>query len=370
MPGSHRGHNLLLVEYWWTTGSLLVVILAYFTLGHGNPIANDSEATMDIIALSIRGFSEFWGAWRVFVMLCSLPCFFSTFWGLCFVPESPRWLMTTKDDHEGALRVLRRAARINGKDPYEVFPENIRLLREGDAEIQNDHRSHFSEIFDMFSPRWLKTTLMLWGTWLGFGILYYGNVIVTTMVFAGHAVHQTSGKPATYHFDYGALFISNAAEIVGTTLVVITVDSWGRIKTQSISYLLSGILVLTMCLLSPYTDHDHFRYLMVILAFGARMLTMAASCVTWVSTAEVLTTEVRATGHSAANACARLGGFFCPYVVSPAASLNTIGYCMFAIGCFTALCAFNVPETLGVGMGGQATNTHRNGGPGVNGKVV
>ena len=165
MPGSHRGHNLLLVEYFWTAGSLLVVVCSYFTLGHSKdgPIDAASDYTLDIVALATRDFSKFWDAWRVFVILCSIPCFISTIWGICYVPESPRWLMTTRDDQEGALKVLREAAAINGFDPYERFPRNTMLLREGEWETNNDHQSHFSEIKEMFSPRWMKTTLALWG---------------------------------------------------------------------------------------------------------------------------------------------------------------------------------------------------------------
>lgn len=170
---------------------------------------------------------------------------------------------------------------------------------------------------------------------------------------AHHSVDDMDSKPATYHFDYQALFIANAAEIVGTTLVVMTVDSWGRIPIQWISYLISGIAVLVMCMLALHDDHDQYRALLVMLAFVARMLTMAASCTSWVSTAEVLTTEIRATGHAAANSMARLGGFFCPYIVSSSSSLSTIGYSMLIVGCFASFSAFHIPETMGIDMGGH-----------------
>lgn len=365
MPASHRGQSLLKIEYFWTAGSLLVVLCSYLTLGQSKagPIDEDSTAILDIVALATRGFSNFWGAWRIFVIFCSLPCFVATVWGIFHVPESPRWLMSTKDDQAGALKVLRRAAEINGYDPYERFPENTQLLREGDHNSsENDNKTHFSEVLEMFGPRWLKTTMALWGCWLGFGLLYYGTVIAITIVFAGksqiqHDEAHVDAKPEVYKFDYWALLIANAAEIFGTTIVVLTVDSWGRIKIQWVSYLVSGLSVLVMCLLAIHNDDNQYRIALVILAFGARMLTMSASCTTWVSTAEVLTTDIRATGHSAANAMARLGGFFCPYVVSPTSKLSTIGYAMFAIACFTSFCAFHIPETLGVNMGGNPTPT-------------
>ena len=81
------------------------------------------------------------------------------------------------------------------------------------------------------------------------------------------------------------------------------------------------------------------------------MLLMAASCTTWVSTAEIFTTDIRSTGHSAANAVARIGGFLVPYVVSASAPLPFIGTFMLLVACGTAFCAWNLPETKGRDLG-------------------
>ena len=75
------------------------------------------------------------------------------------------------------------------------------------------------------------------------------------------------------------------------------------------------------------------------------------SCVTWVSTAEVLATEIRTTGHSAANAVARTGGFFSPYLVGGKLPLPTVGIIMLVIHLFTAFCASRLPETRGKRLG-------------------
>ena len=52
---------------------------------------------------------------------------------------------------------------------------------------------------------------------------------------------------------------------------------------------------------------------------------MTGSCVSWVSTAEILTTEVRTTGHSAANAIARIGAIFSPFVIEGSSLFDPIG---------------------------------------------
>ena len=365
LPSSHRGHNLLLIDFFWTSGTMSVVVLAYFTLGQGT-------RTQDGIDVNGNGsdsaahdeFAEFWESWRIFVILCAIPCIFSTLWGLWFVPESPRWLVTTKNDPDRALKVLRDAAVVNGKDPNELFPPNTKLLREGKQEASPSQSFVHEEggLRELFSPRWLRTTVFLWGTWLGFAFLYYGGVIVTTMVFANsgktiHTGHAGNGR-SSYHFDYGALFIANSAEIVGTAVVVMTVDTIGRIPTQSFAYFTGGALVCILCFLASHSDHGQYRISMVVLAFGTRMLMMCASCVTWVSTAEILTTDIRATGHSYANAVARVGGFVCPYIVAPSTSLTTIGSCMFVVACFTAFCVSHLPETKGLDLGAATLETH------------
>lgn len=341
LPKSQRGTNLLAVEFFWTTGTMLVVLLAYFTLGQGT--TDTEEGVVDHGA-----FRQFWHGWRIFVILCAVPCIFSTLWGIYCVPESPRWLLETKQDPEQALRILREAAVVNGKNPMELYPPNTQL-QSGDSEESGE-----AGLMELFSPKWLWTTLFLWGTWLGFAFLYYGGVIATTLVFAeSHSAIQaeSENRQATYHFDYVALFVSNSAEIVGTAVVVMTVDMAGRIPIQFVSYSLGGVLVLTLCILASSENHDHYYYIMVCLSFGVRMLMMAASCTTWVSTAEILTTDIRSTGHSAANAMARIGGFIVPYVVSPTTKLTTIGYSMLTVALCTAYCAWNLPETKGLDLG-------------------
>jgi hypothetical protein len=343
LPNSHRGHHLLLSEYFWTTGTMLVVLLAYWTLGQG-------EINHEAIASpTSEPFHDFGTRWRLFVMICALPCTISALWGYWAVPESPRWLLTTQKDPDQALQILRKAAHINGKDPMVVFPPKTQLVREANGEDNNYSSSGGGSGFQyLFSPKWKQTTLLLWSMWMGYAFLYYGCVIATTMVFA-----DKNPTSSLYHFDYGALFIANTAEIVGTTIIVLTVDHWGRIPTQSIAYVGGGVCVLMLCLLAKSTQHNtqYYRMAMVILAFGTRMFMMMASCVTAVTTAELLPTNIRTTGHSAANAIAKIGGFICPFVVAPSTSLTTIGITMFGMACFTAVCVRQLPETMGIDLG-------------------
>jgi MFS family permease len=256
LPAASRGRNLLAIEYFWTAGVLFVVLIAYLTLGDG----------------------EHSGSWRLFVMLCSIPCFISIFIGSRFVPESPRWLCTQGRCDE-ALEIIRKASKVNGLDPDLVFPQGMCLLAEKEEE---------SDFSALFSPRWRWTTLKLWGAWAAFAFGYYGTIMVVTDIFA--AEEDASG---TYNFDYVAIFVSSSAELVGTTFVIFTVDTVGRIPLQVVSFTMAGICVFALCILA---SQDAQRSVLISLGFAARIFEMAGSCVTWVSTAEILTTEVRTTG--------------------------------------------------------------------------
>jgi hypothetical protein len=99
------------------------------------------------------------------------------------------------------------------------------------------------------------------------------------------------------------------------------------------------------------SQEEAFRSHLIVFSFLARMFFMSASCATWVSTAEILTTEIRTTGHSAANAVGRLSGSFSPYLLTNATPYPVIGGVMFAISLFTTVCVIKLPETKGTEHG-------------------
>mmetsp|Transcript_12468 Transcript_12468/g.22652 ORF Transcript_12468/g.22652 Transcript_12468/m.22652 type:complete len:284 (+) Transcript_12468:556-1407(+) len=139
LPASHRGVNLLVIEYFWTAGSLLVPVFAFISLG----------------LTAVRGNSF---AYCVRFRVSFLP-----FWvHLLVIPESPRWL-TARGRSQQALDILRNAAITNGhEDPVALFPLGIVLTTEEEHSTMRDLVSR---------PKWCKITLRLWGASLaGHGI--------------------------------------------------------------------------------------------------------------------------------------------------------------------------------------------------------
>ena len=322
LPSNARGKNLLVIEYFWTIGVLYVVSVAYFTLGDGHGSSN----------------------WRLFVVICTIPCYVSLAMGYFLVPESPRWLYS-QGRHDEAIGILRVAAKTNNRDFRRLFPPGMQL---------EDEETEESGFCELLGPRWRWTMLKLWGAWGFFAFGYYGTVMAITEIF--DTKEETKD---TNNFDYGAIFVSNSAEIVGTTIAIFSIDTLGRIPLQLVSYALAGVLVFSLYLSAAYDLH---RTVLIAFGFGARIFEMTGSCVSWVSTAEILTTEVRTTGHSSANAIARIGSLFSPFLIQGNGSFLKKGLVMLAIHAATILFVSQLPETKGSPMGSVGNNnTNRNG---------
>jgi MFS family permease len=364
LPSQARGSNLLYIEFFWTVGTLSVPLLAYVSLKHR-------------------------GDWPLFVILCSIPCILSTGMGIVMVPESPRWLLGQGRNQE-ALEIMKYAATKNGKNPDELFPQGTMLIDPFHHEHHHQHHLHEtvppkkdsgllqrptkvqsmkqwiiknccdgSSVQELFSPTWKRITLLLWGAWFGLGFLYYGVIIAVSIVFTTSAELESqqedyddylrdSETPAEYDFDYTAIFISASAEIFGLLIVLNTIDRWGRIPSQATAYWAGGVACLGLGV-AAYLGGP--RFVLIGLAFLARMAMMASSCTTWVSTSEILSTDIRATGHGAANAMARIGGFLSPYFITQGNSLAFIGGLVLVVAAGTAECSRRLPETAGKAMG-------------------
>ncbi len=356
VPNRERGRYLLLMEYFWTVGSVLVPILAYVTL-------------------------EKLDSWRVFVAACAMPCVFSLIAGMVYVPESPRWLILQGRNGE-ALDILRKAAMTNGKDANMLFPPNCRLCdvrtcttalsdRTNEysnsssssplttttttvvAAVEKEKKSGFRELF---KPRWRRITLLLFVVWWGYAFCYYGTIIVSTRVFQNfndganqqqQQQQQQEQQGGELLFDYSAIFISSSAEAVGTAIAIFLIDRVGRVKIVTGSFLGGGIFLFSLCLLVNTLGRSG----LVALSFAARACEMIASSTAWIQTVEIFSTDIRSTGHSATNAMSRIGGFMSPYLVSGQWSFSTIAFVMIVLHFVIALCAALLPETKDVDMG-------------------
>lgn len=175
---------------------------------------------------------------------------------------------------------------------------------------------------------------------------YYGTIQTITRVFDSDAIDgaESGGTP---EFDYKSIFISSSAEILGLLVVMHTVDTVGRTNSQVISFLVGGVCVFIVGMLASSSNW----VILTVLSFFARACMMAGSCSTWVTTAEIYSTEIRTSGHSMANALGRIGAFTSPYLVSSRTPITAVGAIMLVVNIVTAASASRLPETKGVEIG-------------------
>jgi hypothetical protein len=131
---------------------------------------------------------------------------------------------------------------------------------------------------------------------------YYGTILIVTRVFMNDGRGDMNdyddddgGNHAAVEFEYGSIFISSSAELLGLTFVIYTVDRIGRILPATCFFFLGGVFCL---MLTVAAETSQPIAVLTLIAFCAKGVEMGSSCLLWVSTAELLPTEIRSTGNT------------------------------------------------------------------------
>ena len=97
------------------------------------------------------------------------------------VPESPRWLFS-RGQSEKALEILRHAAKVNGRNPDDVFPIGLQFVDD-----PNDEKE-MTSITALLRPEWRRMTLAIWGVWAGKSFMYWGTMQLVCVCCLHHSV--------------------------------------------------------------------------------------------------------------------------------------------------------------------------------------
>jgi MFS family permease len=379
LPASHRGRWGVLLELFWSLGSLLEALLAW--------------AVFEGLRVPAQ--------WRILMLLTAAPALVAAAALLAgWVPRSPRFLLA-RGRREEALEVLKAIAVKNGRP----LPAGARLLlaapagatgrhdEEGDEDEGEDAsvRSggpHLHELDQgpssgnplavvgvlraLLAPELRRLTLCLWALWFLNALGYYAVVLLSTSL-AVHAQTAGAAKPnsTALHCDPetgspfagSATFISVAiaslAEVPGTVLAASMVDTrLGRKRTLCALFTGAGVTLAIMALLSRGMADT-------LLLFLARLFVTAAFNVTYMYTPEAYPTQVRTTGFGVANSMGRFGGMTAPFLGATFVErgLATTALALLSLAMFLAAClSFALPvETRGKALADALPSLRRDG---------
>lgn len=310
LPTSTRGEKLTIIEFAWASGALYATAASYL----------------------FRRYS-----WRAMVLACALP-FILVFAGvIAYLDESPRWLAANGRQAQ-AQAVLAKVAKVNGakfQDPPAIGEQALgrHTLLDG----INDMKRQLSRLA---APDLRTKTALVWIVWLGFGLDFYGISLLVTRLFGKN--QSGSGSDFECHFRYKYIIITTTAQFVGTLILLLMIDKLGRVKSQSLPYMVTALALLPIALLPKKHGLAHLSCLYIALA--AQMM---ASSAAWVHVPELYPTDVRSSAHSLALTVSRLSAFSASYLVDSTLDLPLVLLVLAITAGASALAASRLPETRG-----------------------
>ncbi|KAK2075775.1 hypothetical protein QBZ16_001516 [Prototheca wickerhamii] len=288
VPGAGRGMWLLVMQSFWTVGTVLMSTIAWGT------VASPGLGWRWMLAL---------GSAPLFVLLAAFP----------WVPESPHWLAAHGREAE-AREVLRLVARVNGARPAPVeagdeSPAGCSDGEGGAAAPLPPARAPLARrvrlaLAALYGPDMRRTTLLLDGIWFINAITYYGLVLLCTELQTVRKKERctAAGQPNLGSRDFRAILLTTFSEAPGMLMAAALVDGRGRKWSLRAGMALTGGAILLLLLAGPGSSLE------LGLLFVSRAGIMGAYSILY-----IYTPEIRAFGLAMCSAMSRLGGFLAPY---------------------------------------------------------
>ncbi|KAF6155201.1 hypothetical protein GIB67_019727 [Kingdonia uniflora] len=297
IPAPDRGTWMVVFSAFWTLGTVLEASLAWFIMPR-------------------------WG-WRWLLALSSLPSLVLLLF-YSITPESPRYLCMKGRTAE-ALDILGKVARLNQAEMPSgtlVSDNTIELNEKHCTPSEDTHllpsprisdvttsrkkagsrMKSLSSLFTLFSPKLVRSTLLLWVVFFGNAFSYYGLVLLTSEL-----VHRSSQCGPTSLHSEKSKNSSPYRDVLITSFAAVTVDRVGRKVSMSAMFFLSCIFLL------PLVFHQQ-ESLTIGLLFGARICITGTFTIVYIYAPEIYPTSVRTTGVGVASSVGRIGGMLCPLV--------------------------------------------------------
>jgi putative MFS transporter len=227
--------------------------------------------------------------WQALFVLGTIPGFIITFL-LLRLPESPRWLINKGRLQEAEAIIKQVEASTDKRTPVAVTPVT------GAAK-----KSNWKELF---SPVYLKRTLIVWVIWATtYGVTNGMNTWMPTIYTSVYHL------PLQEALNRG--FLTNAMQVLVLILCIFIIDIVGRRAWMTACFILGGALLLPLGIFGA-GDVNTFM-IFATLSYG---IMSTINTVLYLYTPEIYPTRMRALGTAAGTAWLRIASAAGPTVVA------------------------------------------------------
>lgn len=261
-PKKIRGRNVILLESFWAWGWIAAALVAYLLI----PVYS----------------------WRIAFWIGAIPALFAAYLRKA-VPESPRYLESAgkADEADKLVSQMEKQAGINSKQA------------ENDIEEKQVYKAHVS-FLELWSKRYIRSTVVLWIIWFGINFGYYGFVLWTPTLLVGKGFGLVKSLEFT--------LIMCLAQLPGYFSAALLVEKLGRKIVLSLYFAGTALAAWLFGHAGSINEVLLYGCLLYFFSLGAW------GCV-YAYTPEVYPTVARASGSGWSAAFGRLGAFVAPLIV-------------------------------------------------------
>ncbi|XP_003774531.2 solute carrier family 22 member 11-like [Sarcophilus harrisii] len=295
------------------------LVMEWTTTQHRSPLAVMISLLVSVGHLFIGFLSYGIQEWRKLQLIVSAPFFFFllTNWWLL---ESPRWLIVN-NKFDDALKMLRKAAKINGKKDKSLTIEDLKSAMKKELSASQTHNTMLDLVR---SPILLRRMLCMSFTSFSIGILFYGLTLNLQELGYNVKILQITLGFSSFLSRCGTIFIMN---YFGRRTITIPCLFFAGLFTLLCTFMPQGILRATLTML------------------GINCLVICISCNSVYHT-ELLPTIVRNRYKGIVLTIDRMGAMLAPVVSILKHYIPALPLIIFALLSITASFAvFFLPET-------------------------